>query len=252
MLLLWVVGGASSLCGALSLAELAAGSAEDRRLTTPTSAKAGDSHAGFLFGWSELILIRASALGAHRGGLRRIPACAASASIRSNITSPRESLSAVAIAVCRLRRHHRRERRRPPSSGASTARKVFGTSAASRCVLALGGDHGGGGRTSRPRRRSGHDGRDGTRAGQRALGLRRHGATCRSRPARSRIRSAHCRAPSSSAPSPSSGIYVLTNVAYLYVSRITAIADPRTPRSPPTLMHGALRRERAWSWSRSS
>ena len=63
MLLVWILGGVISLCGALSVAELAA--------TLPHTGgwyvyvrHGWGRLAGFLFGWSELVLIRASATGA--------------------------------------------------------------------------------------------------------------------------------------------------------------------------------------------
>jgi basic amino acid/polyamine antiporter, APA family len=63
MIAVWLLGGAISLCGALSVAELAA--------TFPHTGgwyvflrEAWGRLAGFLFGWSELVLIRASATGA--------------------------------------------------------------------------------------------------------------------------------------------------------------------------------------------
>src|SRR5437773_6479093 len=62
MLLLWVVGGAITLCGALSLAELAAALPETGGFYAYLREGWGRL-AGFLFGWSELVLIRASALG---------------------------------------------------------------------------------------------------------------------------------------------------------------------------------------------
>src|SRR5262245_61651733 len=62
MLLLWVVGGLITLCGALSLAELAAALPETGGFYAYLREGWGRP-AGFLFGWSELILIRASALG---------------------------------------------------------------------------------------------------------------------------------------------------------------------------------------------
>jgi amino acid transporter len=62
MLLLWVVGGAITLCGALSLGELAAALPETGGLYAYLREGWGRM-AGFLFGWSELVLIRANALG---------------------------------------------------------------------------------------------------------------------------------------------------------------------------------------------
>ena len=62
MIGLWVAGGIITLCGALSLAEIAA--------TLPATGgiyaylrEAWGRRAAFLFGWAELVLIRASALG---------------------------------------------------------------------------------------------------------------------------------------------------------------------------------------------
>src|SRR5438874_10387442 len=62
MLTLWVVGGFVTLCGALSLAELAAALPETGGFYAYLREGWGRP-AGFLFGWSELVLIRASALG---------------------------------------------------------------------------------------------------------------------------------------------------------------------------------------------
>src|ERR671913_1040716 len=63
MLGVWLIGGALSLCGALSVAELAA--------SLPYTGgwyvflrEGWGRLAGFLFGWAELVLIRASANGA--------------------------------------------------------------------------------------------------------------------------------------------------------------------------------------------
>src|SRR5215212_4100735 len=63
MLALWVVGGLITLCGALSLAELAAALPETGGFYAYLREGWGRA-AGFLFGWSELVLIRASATGA--------------------------------------------------------------------------------------------------------------------------------------------------------------------------------------------
>ncbi len=59
---LWVAGGIITLCGALSLAELAASLPETGGFYAYLREGWGRL-AGFLFGWSQLILIRASALG---------------------------------------------------------------------------------------------------------------------------------------------------------------------------------------------
>src|SRR5436189_1687886 len=62
MLTLWVGGGLITLCGALSLAELAAALPETGGFYAYLREGWGRL-AGFLFGWSQLVLIRASALG---------------------------------------------------------------------------------------------------------------------------------------------------------------------------------------------
>ena len=62
MLGLWVAGGAITLCGALSLAEIAAALPETGGIYAYLR-EAWGRRAAFLFGWSELVLIRASALG---------------------------------------------------------------------------------------------------------------------------------------------------------------------------------------------
>jgi amino acid transporter len=63
MLAVWVLGGLISLCGALSVAELAASLPHTGGWFVYLRAAWGRL-AGFLFGWSELVLIRASATGA--------------------------------------------------------------------------------------------------------------------------------------------------------------------------------------------
>jgi amino acid transporter len=63
MLTVWVLGGLISLCGALSVAELAASLPQTGGWFVYLRAAWGRL-AGFLFGWSELVLIRASATGA--------------------------------------------------------------------------------------------------------------------------------------------------------------------------------------------
>jgi amino acid transporter len=62
MLSLWVVGGLITLCGALSLAELAAALPQTGGFYAYIREGFGRRSA-FLFGWAELVLIRASALG---------------------------------------------------------------------------------------------------------------------------------------------------------------------------------------------
>src|SRR5947207_5054754 len=62
MLGLWVAGGAITLCGPVSLAEIAAALPQTGGIYAYLR-EAWGRRAAFLFGWSELILIRASALG---------------------------------------------------------------------------------------------------------------------------------------------------------------------------------------------
>jgi len=63
MLLVWVVGGAFAMCGALSLAEVA--SALPRTGGVYVFVREGWGRLpAFLFGWAELVIIRAAALGA--------------------------------------------------------------------------------------------------------------------------------------------------------------------------------------------
>ncbi len=63
MLTVWLVGGLISLCGALSVAELAASLPQTGGWYVYLR-EAWGRLAGFLFGWAELVLIRASAAGA--------------------------------------------------------------------------------------------------------------------------------------------------------------------------------------------
>ena len=63
MLAVWLIGGLISLCGALSVAELAASLPQTGGWYVYLREGWGRL-AGFLFGWSELVLIRASASGA--------------------------------------------------------------------------------------------------------------------------------------------------------------------------------------------
>src|SRR5918992_2385586 len=63
MLAVWLLGGAISLCGALSIAELAAALPQTGGWYVYLRESWGRL-AGFLFGWAELVLIRASATGA--------------------------------------------------------------------------------------------------------------------------------------------------------------------------------------------
>src|SRR5438093_13555746 len=81
MIGLWVAGGAITLCGALSLAEIAAALPETGGIYAYLR-EAWGRRAAFLFGWSELVLIRASALGALRSSSANT-CCGALEAIRS-------------------------------------------------------------------------------------------------------------------------------------------------------------------------
>ncbi len=63
MLLVWVVGGFFALCGVLSLAELASAMPRTGGMYVYLR-EAWGRLAGFLFGWTQLVMIRAAALGA--------------------------------------------------------------------------------------------------------------------------------------------------------------------------------------------
>jgi len=78
MIALWVVGGLVTLCGALSLAELAAALPETGGFYAYIREGWGRQWA-FCFGWSELVLIRASALGPYTGTTFTVTAPAAPA-----------------------------------------------------------------------------------------------------------------------------------------------------------------------------
>ncbi len=62
MLAVWVIGGGITLCGALSIAELAAAFPQTGGIYVYLREGWGRL-AGFLFGWSQLVLIRAAAVG---------------------------------------------------------------------------------------------------------------------------------------------------------------------------------------------
>jgi len=226
MLLLWVVGGLITLCGALSLAELAAALPETGGFYAYLREGWGRP-AGFLFGWSELILIRASALGG-------IAVVFGEYLLRSLGVDPVEhyvaarSLSAVAIAFAASAN----------IVGANVGAAIVGASTAAKfsalvllvgASLALGGDHGG----SWAHLTAPASGPVTTGAMGLALvsvlwaydgwGDLSFAAGEVKNPQRTLPRAIIL------GTLALIGIYVLTNVAYLYVNPITAIADPRTP-----------------------
>ena len=226
MLTLWIAGGLITLCGALSLAELAAALPETGGFYAYLREGWGRP-AGFLFGWSELVLIRASALGG-------IAVVFGEYLLRSLGVDPIEhyvaaralSAGAIGFAAC------------ANILGANVGAAIVGASTLAKfsalvllvgASLALGGSHGGsvahltasaagpisGGAMGLALVSvlwaydgwgdlsfAGGEVKDPQRTLPRAIILGTLALI---------------------------GIYVLTNIAYLYVIPITGIADPRTP-----------------------
>ena len=197
MLALWVVGGLVTLCGALSLAELAAALPETGGFYAYIREGWGRQWA-FCFGWSELVLIRASALGG-------IAVVFGEYLLRSVGVDPVEhyiaaralSAGAIAFAAC------------ANIVGANVGAAIVGVSTAAKfsalvilvgASLLLGGGHGGSVShlTAAAPVHDWHR-RDGAGAGQRAVGLRRLGRPVVRRRRGEGARSATCRARSSSA-----------------------------------------------------
>jgi len=226
MILLWVVGGLITLCGALSLAELAAAMPETGGFYAYLREGWGRG-AGFVFGWSELVLIRASALGG-------IAVVFGEYLLRSLGIDPVEhyvaarSLSAAAIAFAAAAN----------IVGANVGAAIVGASTAAKfsalvllvgASLLLGGGHGG----SMAHLTAPAAGPVGVGAMGLALvsvlwaydgwGDLSFAAGEVKDPQRTLPRAILLGTLALIA------IYVLTNVAYLYVNPITAIADPRTP-----------------------
>ena len=226
MLLLWVVGGLITLCGALSLAELAAALPETGGFYAYLREGWGRP-VGFLFGWSELILIRASALGG-------IAVVFGEYLLRSLGVDPVEhyvaarSLSATAIAFAACAN----------IVGANVGAAIVGASTAAKfsalvllvgASLALGGAHGGS-----------VEHFTATAAGPITTGamglalvsvLWAYDGWGDLSFAAGEVKNPQRTLPRAIILGTLAliGIYVLTNVAYLYVNPITAIADPRTP-----------------------
>ena len=226
MLMLWVVGGVITLCGALSLAELAAAMPETGGFYAYLREGWGRP-AGFLFGWAELVLIRASALGG-------IAVVFGEYLLRSLGIDPVEhyvaarvlSASAIAFAAC------------ANIVGANVGAAIVGVSTAAKfsalmllvgASLLLGGSHG----ASMANLTAPAVGPVTTGALGLALvsvlwaydgwgDLTFAGGEVKD-PQRTLPRAIIL------GTLALIGIYVLTNVAYLYVNPITAIADPRNP-----------------------
>jgi amino acid transporter len=226
MILLWVVGGLITLCGALSLAELAAALPETGGFYAYLREGWGRP-AGFVFGWSELVLIRASALGGiavvfgeyllrslgidpveHYIAARALSAAAIGFAAGANIMGANVGAAIV---------------------GASTAAKFSALVLLVGASLFLGGGHGG----SLEHLTSPAAGP--VRLGAMGLALvsvlwAYDGWGDLS------FAAGEVKDPQRTLPRAILlgtlaliGIYVLTNIAYLYVNPITAIADPRTP-----------------------
>jgi APA family basic amino acid/polyamine antiporter len=226
MLALWVVGGLITLCGALSLAELAAAMPETGGFYAYLREGWGRP-AGFLFGWSELVLIRASALGG-------IAVVFGEYLLRSMGIDPVEhylaarglSAAAIGFAAC------------ANIIGANIGAAIVGVSTLAKfsalvllvgASLALGGAHGG----SFAHLTAPATGPVGAGAMGLALvsvlwaydgwGDLSFAAGEVKNPQRTLPRAIILGTLALIA------IYVMTNVAYLYVIPIGAIADPRTP-----------------------
>src|SRR5262245_43075494 len=226
MLTLWVVGGLVTLCGALSLAELAAALPETGGFYAYLREGWGRA-AGFLFGGARLVLIRASALGGIAVVFREYL-------LRSLGIDPVEhyvaarSLSAAAIAFAACAN----------IIGANIGAAIVGVSTAAKfsalvllvaASLALGGAHGG----TLANLTAPASGPISLGAMGLALvsvlwaydgwGDLSFAAGEVTNPQRTLPRAIIL------GTLALIGIYVLTNVAYLYVIPISGIADPRTP-----------------------
>jgi APA family basic amino acid/polyamine antiporter len=226
MILLWVVGGLITLCGALSLAELAAALPETGGFYAYLREGWGRA-AGFVFGWSELVLIRASALGG-------IAVVFGEYLLRSLGIDPVEhyvvarGLSAAAIAFAAAAN----------IVGANVGAAIVGASTAAKfsalvllvgASLLLGGAHGGSlDHLTAPATGPVSVGAMGLALVSVLWAYDGWGDLS--------FAAGEVKDPQRTLPRAILlgtlaliAIYVLTNVAYLYVNPITAIADPRTP-----------------------
>jgi APA family basic amino acid/polyamine antiporter len=226
MLMLWVIGGVITLCGALSLAELAAALPETGGFYAYLREGWGRP-AGFLFGWSELVLIRASALGG-------IAVVFGEYLLRSLGVDPVEhylaarGLSAAAIAFAATAN----------IIGANIGAAIVGVSTLAKfsallllvgASLVLGGGHGGSfAHLTEPAAGP---------IGFSAMGLAlvsvlwAYDGWGDLSFAAGEVKEPHRTLPRAIILGTLAliAIYVLTNIAYLYVIPITGIADPRTP-----------------------
>jgi basic amino acid/polyamine antiporter, APA family len=226
MLALWVAGGLITLCGALSLAELAASIPQTGGFYAYLREGWGRP-AGFVFGWSELVLIRASALGG-------IAVVFGEYLLRSLGVDPVEhyvaarslSAGAIAFAAC------------ANIIGANIGAAIVGVSTAAKFTalvllvgasLLLGGGHGG----TVAHLTAASSGSISTGAMGLALVsvLWAYDGWGDLSFAAGEVRNPQRTLPRAIILGTLAliGIYVLTNVAYLYVNPVERIADPRTP-----------------------
>jgi amino acid transporter len=226
MLTLWVVGGLITLCGALSLAELAAALPQTGGFYAYIREGWG-RRAAFLFGWAELVLIRASALGG-------IAVVFGEYLLRSTGVDPVEhyvvarSLSAAAIAFAACAN----------VIGANVGAAIVGVSTLAKflaLVLLVGASFAlGGGRGASLAHLTA------PASGPIALGamglalvsvLWAYDGWGDLSFAAGEVKNPQRNLPRAIILGTLAliAIYVLTNVAYLYVIPITEIADPRTP-----------------------
>jgi amino acid transporter len=226
MLGLWVVGGIITLCGALSLAELAAALPETGGFYAYLREGWGRL-AAFLFGWSQLVLIRASALGGiavafgdyclrsfgidpvtHSTAARGLSAAAIAFAAAVNIIGV--NLGAAIVGV-------------------STVAKFSALAVLVIASLVFGGSHG----ASLSHLTTG----TGASVGLGSLGLAlvsvlwAYDGFGDLSFAGGEVKDPQRNLPRAIIIGTLAiiAIYVLTNVAYLYVNPIAAIADPRTP-----------------------
>ena len=226
MLGLWAAGGLITLCGALSLAELAAALPETGGFYAYLREGWGRREA-FLFGWSELVLIRASALGG-------IAVVFGEYLLRSIGVDPVEhyvaarslSASAIAFAAC------------ANIIGADVGAMIVGVSTLAKfsalvvlagASFALGGGHG----ASVSHLTAPASGPIGIGAMGLALVsvLWAYDGWGDLSFAAGEVRNPQRNLPRAIILGTLTliAIYVLTNIAYLYVIPIAGIADPRTP-----------------------
>jgi basic amino acid/polyamine antiporter, APA family len=140
LLLVWIAGGLLSLCGALSFAELAAMFPESGGFYTYLREGWGRPIA-FLFGWSELVLIRANALGGMAIVFGEYALRTAGVDPTAHVATAR-TIAAAAIAFAAAA-NIRGVTLGARVVGLSTAAKITALAALALAAFALGGAHGG-------------------------------------------------------------------------------------------------------------